>query len=427
MESEKSAWYTRTGAKAVTPAEPGDCGLPPVIPHAQAELGGNTNFPENSSVLYKCEKDFYKIPGMADAVICLPNNKWTDIKEFCNRSCEVPPRLTYAALKKIYISMNYFPVGTVIEYECRPGYRKKPGLPTKVTCLDNVTWSTPETFCDKRSCLHPGEILNGRVDIKTDLLFGSQIFFTCETGYRLVGAASAFCLLSGSGVDWNEQLPICTKILCPDPPTITNGWITNERHIYEYRQVVTYECKRGFILTGDKHISCTVKGDIGAWSGSAPKCRDKSSIPLTSSPRPSTTNMPGIEVSLPPQKHTTINVPGTEVPSTSQKSTTVNDPASKHGPDSGTSTSSPTTEPEEKGLTSGYKAVLYGVVPGVIIIGSLILAKFLWDRGKSGMKNTRTKKIYYKTRENNKESNVLFHNLNEADAAPEIRLPSDKL
>ncbi|XP_023556932.1 complement decay-accelerating factor isoform X6 [Octodon degus] len=360
MESEKSAWYTRTGAKAVTPAEPGDCGLPPVIPHAQAELGGNTNFPENSSVLYKCEKDFYKIPGMADAVICLPNNKWTDIKEFCNRSCEVPPRLTYAALKKIYISMNYFPVGTVIEYECRPGYRKKPGLPTKVTCLDNVTWSTPETFCDKRSCLHPGEILNGRVDIKTDLLFGSQIFFTCETGYRLVGAASAFCLLSGSGVDWNEQLPICTKILCPDPPTITNGWITNERHIYEYRQVVTYECKRGFILTGDKHISCTVKGDIGAWSGSAPKCRDKSSIPLTSSPRPSTTNMPGIEVSLPPQKHTTINVPGTEVPSTSQKSTTVNDPASKHGPDSGTSTSSPTTEPEEKGLTSGYKAVLYG-------------------------------------------------------------------
>ncbi|XP_013358350.1 PREDICTED: complement decay-accelerating factor isoform X2 [Chinchilla lanigera] len=333
----------------------GDCGLPPVIPHAQPALGGHTSFPENTTVSYTCDSDFVKIPGMADAVICLSSNQWTDIEEFCNRSCEVPPKLSYAALKKTYISKNYFPVGTVVEYECRPGYKRKMNLLSgrlgALTCLDNLTWSIPETFCEKKQCGNPGDILHGYINITTDLLFGSQIFFFCDTGYRLNGPTSAFCMLVGNGVGWSDRLPVCTKILCPEPPKIQNGRIINEEDTYSYRQVVTYECDRGFTLTGEKNLYCTVMDDTGEWSGPAPTCRGKSSYPSRPTLKPHTTNTP----------------------------------ATKRGPDPRTSTKPPTTAPEEKGLASGYSGVIYGVViAGITITGSLVLAKFLWNRGKSG-------------------------------------------
>ncbi|KAM6165198.1 complement decay-accelerating factor [Erethizon dorsatum] len=387
----------------------GDCGLPPVIPHAQPVLGGSTTFPENATVLYTCDQDFVKIPGMADAVVCLSNDKWTDIEEFCNRSCDVPPRLSYAALKRTYISKNYFPVGTIVEYECRPGHKRVYPLVGKITCLDNLTWSTPATFCEKKPCPNPGEILNGYVNVTTDLLFGSQIFFSCDVGYRLHGVDSAFCMITGNAVDWSNRFPVCIKILCPEPPQIKNGRIINEEDTYEYGQVVTYECDRKFTLTGKKHISCTVKGDTGEWSDPAPECKGTSPPPFIPPQKPSTTNVPATEAPLPPQKPTIVNIPAT-----------------RPGPDSRTTTKS-TTASEEKGLPSGHIGPICGGVVGVTIIGTIALVTYFWNRGKSGMKSAGTKKINYKTHENNKAPNVMFHNLSETDGTSEIRPPSDKL
>lgn len=63
----------------------GDCSLPPDVPNAKPALEGHTSFPEKSVVIYKCDKDFVKIPGKPDAVICLAGNTWSEISEFCNR------------------------------------------------------------------------------------------------------------------------------------------------------------------------------------------------------------------------------------------------------------------------------------------------------------------------------------------------------
>ncbi|KFO19658.1 Complement decay-accelerating factor [Fukomys damarensis] len=319
----------REAAVSVTLAR-GDCGPLPVVPLAQPVSGGSVSFPVNTTVLYKCDQGFVKIPGMPDAVVCLSSNKWTDIKEFCNRSCGAPPRLLYGILKKIYISKNYFPEGTVLEYECRPGFRRIYPLVGKTTCLSNLTWSTPDVFCEKKSCPTPREIENGQVSVATDILLGSQIFFSCDPGYRLQGAASAFCMIVENGVDWSNAFGVCTKILCPQPPQIKNGQIIDERDTYEYRQVATYECDRGFTIIGENQITCTVTDGTGEWSGPPPECKGKSPPPFIPPivQKPTTTTVPDTEVSLPPQKASTV-LPGTEDPVTPQKPTTINVPATR--------------------------------------------------------------------------------------------------
>ncbi|XP_017381008.1 complement decay-accelerating factor isoform X1 [Cebus imitator] len=286
------------------PGVRGDCGLPPEVPNAQPVLGGLTSFPQGATVTYECNETYAKIPGSKDSVICGQDDQWTDIEEFCNRSCSAPPRLSFAALRPPYVSQNYFPVGTVIEYDCRPGYRRVPFLPRNVTCLQNLTWSTAPEFCKKQSCRNPGELLNGHIDIPDGILFGASITFSCNPGYKLYGETTSLCLVSGNSVQWSDPLPECREIYCPTPPRIDNGIIEGERDHYVHTQSVTYLCNRGFTMIGHNSIYCTVNGEEGEWSGPPPVCKGKS---VTSMAPPTV------------QKSTTVNVPTTKASSTSQK------------------------------------------------------------------------------------------------------------
>nr|XP_058901588.1 complement decay-accelerating factor isoform X3 [Kogia breviceps] len=254
------------------PAASGDCSLPPDVPNAQPALGALTSFPKQSTVTYKCNEGFVKVPGKADTVVCL-NNQWSEVAEFCNRSCDVPTRLLFASLKKSYTKQNYFPEGSTVEYDCRLGFIRDHSLSGKLTCLQNFTWSKPDEFCKKKSCGNPREIKNGHVSITRDLLFGSSIHFSCNTGYKLVGATSSYCSLAGNTVEWSGRFPECQEILCPEPPEVDHGMIENEQSSYAYRQSVTYKCMKGFTLHGESSIYCTVKDDQGEWSGPPPECK----------------------------------------------------------------------------------------------------------------------------------------------------------
>ncbi|KAM5202018.1 complement decay-accelerating factor-like isoform 4-T5 [Hipposideros larvatus] len=230
-----------------------DCSLPPDVPNAQPDLEGRTSFPEGSTVTYKCNKDFVKVPGKIAAITCLKDNEWSPIAEFCNRSCDVPTRLLFAVLKQPYNQQNYFPAGSVVEYECRRSYKRNHSLSGKVICLQNFTWSKPDEFCEKKSCPNPGEVINGYVNITTDILFGASIIFSCKTGYKLVGATSSYCILMGNTVDWSDPLP---------------------------------------------------------------ECKESSQISkVTPTPqKPTTVNIPATEVPSASQKHTTVNIPATQSP-----------------------------------------------------------------------------------------------------------------
>uniref|UniRef100_A0A7N5JS29 CD55 molecule (Cromer blood group) n=1 Tax=Ailuropoda melanoleuca TaxID=9646 RepID=A0A7N5JS29_AILME len=268
------------------PAAQGDCSRPPEVPNALLTMGDVSSFPEGTTVTYKCKEGFVKVPGKADSVVCL-NNAWSELAEFCNRSCDVPTRLLFASLKTSFTKQNYFPEGSIVEYDCRPGYRKDHSLSGKLTCLQNFKWSKPDEFCKRKSCPNPGDLRNGRVSIPTDILYGASISFSCNEGYRLVGVTSSYCSLVDDSVVWSDPLPECQEIFCPEPPEVNNGFILDLRDTYVYQQAIKYRCNEGFTLIGESSIYCTVKGDQGEWSGPPPECKAKQS-----SATPRTTNAP---------------------------------------------------------------------------------------------------------------------------------------
>ncbi|XP_077013764.1 complement decay-accelerating factor isoform X2 [Tamandua tetradactyla] len=322
------------------PAVRGDCSHPPDLPNAEPALEGRTSFPTDSSVTYECNKGFVKVPGKPDTVFCLKSDKWSEITEFCNRSCEFPPRLYFASLQKPYSRQNYFPVGSTVEYECHSGYKRNHSLSGKLTCLPSLTWSKPAEFCKKKSCPNPGEFKNGHVNITTNILFGSPIFFSCDKGYTLVGAAISYCSLVEQNVGWSDPLPECKQIFCPDPPKIDNGKIQEQQPNYVDGQSITYTCTEGFVLTGKNSIQCVVKDDQGEWSGQPPVCKESSptvkfppavqkptvKVLVTEAPptpqRPTIVKTPVTEAPT-PQKLTTVKASGTEGPPTPQKPATV--------------------------------------------------------------------------------------------------------
>ncbi|XP_044123447.1 complement decay-accelerating factor isoform X3 [Neovison vison] len=406
------------------PTAQGDCSFPPELPNAIQSVGDQQSFPEKFTVTYKCKEGFVKVPGKADSVVCL-NNKWSEVAEFCNRSCDVPTRLQFASLKKSFTKQNYFPVGSVVEYECRPGYQRDHLLSGKLTCLLNFTWSKPDEFCKRKSCPNPGDLRHGHVNIPTDILYAAVIHFSCNKGYRLVGAASSYCSIVNDDVGWSDPLPECQEIFCPEPPKISNGVILDQQNTYVYQQAVKYECIKGFTLIGENSIYCTVKGDQGEWSGPPPECKGSqisTVIPATETPttvsasatkptsapqKPTTANVTGTKVTSAPQKPTTGNVPGTEATSTPQKPTTADVSAKQSS-----ATPRTTSAPHGRGTLSSDAAIIAVGLAGTVT-GTLILVKIFWHRGKSGS---------YTFMKNSKPSKVTFHNLSVTDDASEVKI-----
>ncbi|NP_001391889.1 complement decay-accelerating factor, GPI-anchored isoform 3 preproprotein [Mus musculus] len=330
----------------LSPTVRGDCGPPPDIPNARPILGRHSKFAEQSKVAYSCNNGFKQVPDKSNIVVCLENGQWSSHETFCEKSCVAPERLSFASLKKEYLNMNFFPVGTIVEYECRPGFRKQPPLPGKATCLEDLVWSPVAQFCKKKSCPNPKDLDNGHINIPTGILFGSEINFSCNPGYRLVGVSSTFCSVTGNTVDWDDEFPVCTEIHCPEPPKINNGIMRGESDSYTYSQVVTYSCDKGFILVGNASIYCTVsKSDVGQWSSPPPRCIEKSKVP-TKKP---TINVPSTGTPSTPQKPTTESVPNPGDQPTPQKPSTVKVSATQHVPVTKTTVRHPIRTSTDKG------------------------------------------------------------------------------
>ncbi|KAF6293133.1 hypothetical protein mRhiFer1_009037 [Rhinolophus ferrumequinum] len=189
--------------------------------------------------------------------------------------CKAPEHFLFAKLTS-QTDKDEFPIGTTLNYECRPGYHRKK---FHITCLRNSVWSSPIT-CLRRSCATPPEPINGKMDINENTQLGSTVHYSCNEGYQLVGEPSISCIISGNGVSWDNEAPVCESILCEPPPAIANGdFVSTNREYFQYGTVVTYHCKhekRGrkqYDLIGEASIYCTSKGDqIGVWSGPPPQC-----------------------------------------------------------------------------------------------------------------------------------------------------------
>ncbi|NWW83438.1 DAF factor, partial [Climacteris rufus] len=96
--------------------------------------------------------------------------------------CGAPTTLRFAELNEEHTNAIDFSVGKTVQYTCRPGYAKLPGVPATITCLESGVWSEALEFCKRKQCSHPGEPVNGKIISLTDLLFESTVVYGCEEG-----------------------------------------------------------------------------------------------------------------------------------------------------------------------------------------------------------------------------------------------------
>ena len=106
--------------------------------------------------------------------------------------------------------MNY---GTVIRYECDPGYERS-GLPT-LLCQSNGTWSSSVPTCTRKRCHNFAEIENGIIENKDrPYYYQDRATVRCDKGFRLIGTNIITC---GEDQEFTD-LPECVDIdECANP------------------------------------------------------------------------------------------------------------------------------------------------------------------------------------------------------------------
>ncbi|XP_070797211.1 complement receptor type 2-like [Pituophis catenifer annectens] len=311
--------------------EGGSCGIPIRLDFADlTDVYQKMNsFPVGSLVQYKCNPGYFKHPRVNASSICIRNQVWSEVPEFCIMArCQSPQikngkivagvsstykynqKVSFECIgdhkmvgsREIYCQVDgtwdpptpvcefvrqcppppdvqngtcsnqetgVFSSGILVTYTCNPGY----ALIGKATlhCTNAGKWSSPAPNCEGKSCGHPGELEGGRLLVTGDFRFGSTVNYQCEEGYRLIGKSSRSCALFGETVAWTGDLPYCQIVQCQPPPDIQNGIHSNQETLFSSGTLVKYTCNPGYALIGEATIQCM---DNGRWSSPVPNCEE---------------------------------------------------------------------------------------------------------------------------------------------------------
>nr|XP_025034328.1 complement decay-accelerating factor-like isoform X3 [Pelodiscus sinensis] len=227
----------------------------------------------------------FKLRGRNFIQCVLNGNPWTQLPTCEAISCLPPLNITHGSHNRL--GEEEFIFGSAVTYFCDEGFSLIGEASIHCTTNDQVNgeWSGQAPECKGKPCRQL-EVENGRVEL-FDLHFGATVSFSCDDGYRMIGPASAQCVLRGNGVDWDKEVPRCKAIPCLPPPNIPHG---SHNHLGEeefvFGSLVTYSCDKGFSLVGEASIHCTTNDRIsGEWSGPAPECKDSASDTAANSPQ----------------------------------------------------------------------------------------------------------------------------------------------
>lgn len=164
----------------------------------------------NSSKLWICSPEGFWImndhtsvsDSEAEWLACLPKI-YGDIKAdiFCN-----PPKAP-AFGHIIGHVQNTSPVGTIIEVQCRPGFRLDG--PASITCGPDGTWIAP-SVCKPVHChslpQFPNMIVSGTTAVGQSMVSGDVVTFSCLQGFRAQEDLSVKCQANGR---WSPLRGIC--------------------------------------------------------------------------------------------------------------------------------------------------------------------------------------------------------------------------
>ncbi|XP_023404158.2 complement receptor type 1 isoform X1 [Loxodonta africana] len=253
---------------------PNTC-TPPNVENGVMVSRGKNLYDLYESVKFKCKPGF--VMEGPDSMHCEAQNKWAPRLPSCSRVCQPPPEIPHG--KHTPSDKATFSSGEDVFYSCEPGYDLRGAA--SLRCTPQGDWSPAAPRCEVKSC---DDILdqlpNGRVLSPHGRQLGAQVSFVCDEGFLLKGSSVSYCVLVGIKGLWNNSIPLCEQIFCPNPPAILNGKHTGSRlGNIPYGKEISYICDhnpdRGmtYSLIGESTIRCTSdnRGN-GIWSSPPPRC-----------------------------------------------------------------------------------------------------------------------------------------------------------
>lgn len=227
---------------------------PPNLNINQASPSDENEFRHNSSISYKCRGK-----GKFQHSICI-NGKW-DPEPTCTKvekvSCAPPPQIPKAQNMKTTVK---YQDGEKVSILCQENYL--PQKSDEIVCKDGKWQSVPRCI-EKIPCPQPPNINHGTIESSRaseegkemarsrKYAHGTKLNYTCEDGFMLSEEGGITCHMG----KWSSP-PLCIGLPCERPPSISNGFVSDELENYQYGKEVTYNCLEGFGIDGPAFITC---------------------------------------------------------------------------------------------------------------------------------------------------------------------------
>ncbi|XP_078381889.1 uncharacterized protein LOC144664619 isoform X9 [Oculina patagonica] len=151
----------------------------------------------DESVLFICRTGYHLIGPTTRT--CLSSGSWSGTQPTCRKTCTPLERL-----KNGHTHGHQYWEGKLVSFTCNPGYWLRGSSERR--CQTSGAWTGVQPSCiGYRTCPPLESLKNGHTHGK-QYWEGKHVSFTCNPGYRLVGASERHCQTSGA---WTGDQPLC--------------------------------------------------------------------------------------------------------------------------------------------------------------------------------------------------------------------------
>ncbi|XP_005375170.1 PREDICTED: complement factor H isoform X2 [Chinchilla lanigera] len=250
-----------------TKVEKASCAPPPQIPNAQNMIT-TVKYKDGEKVSILCQENY--LPLKTDEIVC-KNGRWQSIPRCVEKiPCSQPPQINHGTTEP--------PGSSEVSKEATESRKYAHGTKLNYTCEDGFVlseeygitchlgkWSLPPE-CVGLPCEPPPSISNGFVSQELEnYKYGEEVTYNCLEGFGIDGPAFIRCL----GKKWSTP-PVCIRTDCFNVPTFEGVILVGQKkEFYRSGEQVTYGCPQFHYLDGSNTVTCA----NGKWIGE-PKCKD---------------------------------------------------------------------------------------------------------------------------------------------------------
>uniref|UniRef100_A0A8C6P930 Sushi domain-containing protein n=1 Tax=Nothobranchius furzeri TaxID=105023 RepID=A0A8C6P930_NOTFU len=182
-------------------------------------------------------------------------------------SCIRPSVVQHGSTNLTDTNTSLFPVGTVLQYSCDPGYLLVGR--SILTCTTIGDWSSNLPRCIRSDvCQPPYQPENGGYTCHPSpcrrFSQGTVVQYFCDEGYVLKGDNKFRTCHYGK---WDNLSSWCVRPLMVEHGSSNLTDINNS--LFPISTVLQYSCDPGYLLEGPSFLTCATPGH---WSSEPPRC-----------------------------------------------------------------------------------------------------------------------------------------------------------